>query len=115
MKSEEIMKTKSSYRALVATSILAVTSFVAFSAIAQDQSASTSPKPTTSTTATSAPQGAMPFDTPQQAADAVVKAAADYDVAQLTAIFGPDGKDFISGGDQVQDKSCRDGLRQARS
>jgi len=45
------------------------------------------------------------FDTPQQAAEAVVKAAGDYNVPDLMAIFGPDGKNFISGGDQVQDKN----------
>ncbi len=49
--------------------------------------------------------GPKAFDTPQQAADALIKAAADYDVAELTAIFGPDGEDFISGGDQVRDKN----------
>ena len=45
------------------------------------------------------------FDTPQQAADALIKAAGDYDVPELLAIFGPDGKDFVAGGDQVQDKN----------
>jgi len=45
------------------------------------------------------------FDSPQQAADAVIKAAGDYDVDALMAIFGPDGKDFITGGDLVQDKN----------
>jgi hypothetical protein len=55
--------------------------------------------------APAAPQDPMAFDTPQQAADAVVKAAGDYDVAQLMAIFGPDGKDFVSGGDAVQAKN----------
>ncbi len=49
--------------------------------------------------------GPMAFDTPQQAADAVIKAAGDYDVPQLMAIFGPDGKDFVSGGDPVQAKN----------
>ena len=49
--------------------------------------------------------GPKAFDTPQQAADAVIKAAGDYDVPELTAIFGPDGEDFISGGDQVRDKN----------
>jgi hypothetical protein len=47
----------------------------------------------------------MAFETPQQAADAVIKAAADYDVAQLMAIFGPDGEDVVSGGDAVQAKN----------
>jgi hypothetical protein len=49
--------------------------------------------------------GPKAFDTPQQAAEAVIKAAGDYDVPELMAIFGPDGKDFISGGDPVQDKN----------
>lgn len=48
----------------------------------------------------------MAFNTPQEAADAVVKAAANYDVQQLLAIVGPDGKDFITGGDEVQNKKA---------
>ena len=79
---------------------------MSLTAIAQDQSTSAPSAKPTSSGGTSAPQGAMPFDTPQQAADAVVKAAADYDVSQLMAIFGPDGKDFITGGDQVKDKTA---------
>jgi Protein of unknown function (DUF2950) len=55
--------------------------------------------------ASTAAPGGKAFDTPQQAADAVIKAAADYDVDALMAIFGPDGKDVISGGDQVQAKN----------
>ena len=50
-------------------------------------------------------QGPKAFDTPQQAAEALIKAAGDYDVPELMAIFGPDGEDFISGGDQVRDKN----------
>jgi hypothetical protein len=50
-------------------------------------------------------QGPKAFDTPQQAAEAVIKAAGDYDVPALMAIFGPDGEDFVSGGDPVQDKN----------
>src|SRR5271165_640455 len=61
-------------------------------------------QPATPAAATAAPAGKA-FDTPQQAADAVIKAAADYDVDALMAIFGPDGKDFVTGGDQVQNKN----------
>ena len=43
-----------------------------------------------------AAQGPKAFDTPQQAAEALIKAAGDYDVPELMAIFGPDGKDFIA-------------------
>jgi len=55
---------------------------------------------------TSKPAATLPkaFDTPQQAADALIKAAADYNVPDLLAIFGSDGEDFITGGDEVQAK-----------
>jgi hypothetical protein len=47
------------------------------------------------------------FDTPQQAADAMILAVKNDDVAALLAIFGPDGKDFISTEDDVQDRNSR--------
>lgn len=59
----------------------------------------------TQPTTQAAAQGPKAFGTPQQAADAVIKAATDYDVDALMAIFGPDGKDFVTGGDQVQNKN----------
>ncbi|MBV8553406.1 MAG: DUF2950 domain-containing protein [Acidobacteriaceae bacterium] len=52
-----------------------------------------------------APQGARAFDTPQQAAEALIKAAGAYDVPELMAIFGPEGKDFVSSADPVRDKN----------
>jgi len=45
------------------------------------------------------------FETPQQAADALIQATTNYDVSALTAIFGPEGKDFISSADPIQDKN----------
>jgi Protein of unknown function (DUF2950) len=45
------------------------------------------------------------FATPQAAADALIKATADYDTATLLQIFGPDGKDFVESADEVQDKN----------
>jgi hypothetical protein len=47
------------------------------------------------------------FDTPQQAAEVAIQALASDDVAALLEIFGPDGKDFVSTGDDVQDKNAR--------
>jgi hypothetical protein len=44
------------------------------------------------------------FDTPQQAADAVVDAAATFDVVALTRIFGTDGDDIVLTGEFAQDK-----------
>jgi hypothetical protein len=45
------------------------------------------------------------FDTPQQAAEALINAAAAYDVPELMAIFGPDGEDFVASADPVEDKN----------
>ena len=51
------------------------------------------------------PSAAMAFNTPEQAAEALIRAAESYDVSTLLAIFGPDGKDFVSSSDPVRDKS----------
>ena len=44
------------------------------------------------------------FDTPDQAAEALVKAAESYDVAALLAILGSDGRDLIVTGEPARDK-----------
>ena len=49
--------------------------------------------------------GPMAFNTPQQAAEALIQAAESYDVSTLLAIFGPNGKDFVSSSDPVNDKN----------
>ncbi len=51
------------------------------------------------------PAGPKAFGTPQQAADALIKAAGAYDVSELLAIFGPDGEDFVESADPVRDKN----------
>jgi hypothetical protein len=53
-------------------------------------------------TVTAAPKT---FDTPQQAAKALIDAAGAYDVPELMAIFGPDGQDFVASADPVEDKN----------
>ncbi|HTY43315.1 MAG TPA: DUF2950 domain-containing protein [Thermoanaerobaculia bacterium] len=52
-----------------------------------------------------AASGAQAFDTPQQAADALVQAATAGDVAALERIFGPAGKNLVVSGDPVEDKN----------
>jgi hypothetical protein len=47
------------------------------------------------------------FDTPQQAADVMILAVTNDDVTALLEIFGPAGKEFVSTGDDVQDKNSR--------
>ena len=51
--------------------------------------------------------GAKAFDTPKQAADALVAAVEKDDVDALLAILGPGGKDIVSSGDAVEDKNNR--------
>src|SRR5437867_2127567 len=45
------------------------------------------------------------FDTPKQAADALIQAAANFDVAAAKEILGPDSEDIVSSEDPVQDKN----------
>jgi DUF2950 family protein len=54
----------------------------------------------------SAPASAQKqFDTPQQAADALVQVAANFDVAAAKEILGPDAEDIVASEDPVQDKN----------
>jgi hypothetical protein len=64
--------------------------------------------PQTKAPATAATQPSQrTFDTPQQAADAMVLAVKNDDVPALLQIFGPAGKDFVDTSDDVQDKNSR--------
>jgi hypothetical protein len=94
----ETMKTRhpSFISPITLFALLLVTSLfiVPMTAVAQAQAAA---QPTT--------QGPKAFDTPQQATQELIKAAAAYDVPELMAIFGPDGEDFISSADPVRDKN----------
>jgi hypothetical protein len=62
---------------------------------------------TKAATSTPAQQPQKTFDTAQQAADAMVLAVKNDDVAALLEIFGPAGKDFVDTSDDVQDKNSR--------
>jgi hypothetical protein len=55
--------------------------------------------------ATGAPSAsATTFDTPQQAADALVEAADKFDVAALSHMFGPGGEGVVFSGEFAQDR-----------
>src|SRR5205809_5307736 len=45
------------------------------------------------------------FDTPKQAADALIQVAANFDVAAAKEILGPDSDDIVASEDPVQDKN----------
>lgn len=73
-----------------------------------------SQKPASPATTTSA-VSAKAFDTPQHAADALVAAAENFDLATLTQIFGPEGNDVVFSGEFSQDrKHAADFAAQAR-
>lgn len=55
-------------------------------------------------TATSQPQQKQ-FNTPKEAADALVQVAANFDVAAAKDILGPDSEDIVASEDPVQDKN----------
>jgi len=57
-----------------------------------------------SRTATGPANVQMSFSSPQEAAVALIQAAANYDVPVLLHIFGPEGKDLVSSADPVADK-----------
>ena len=69
-----------------------------FCVIAPDSQGQSGPKE-------SPPTAAMEFNTPQQAAEALISAADSQDVSRLLEIFGPDGKDFVASSDPIRDKS----------
>ena len=45
------------------------------------------------------------FATPEDAVNELIKATSDYDIPALKQIFGPEGSEFISTADPVQDKN----------
>jgi hypothetical protein len=47
------------------------------------------------------------FATPQEAAQALVDAAAQNDTAALLKLFGPQGRDIVESGDTAEDKTAR--------
>jgi hypothetical protein len=63
---------------------------------------------TTAKTASNNPNNAATgperFATPQQAADALIKAANNFDVPLLDRIFGPEGEDIVETGEPARDR-----------
>lgn len=71
-------------------------------AVAQ-QSSQPAPKATRATSNASS-IGGQSFDSPKSAADALVKAAGDFNEIALDRLFGPDGKDIVFTGEFAQDQ-----------
>ena len=62
------------------------------------------PEPKQQSTAAAQPQQKQ-FDTPKQAADALIEVAANFDVAAAKEILGPDSDDIVTSEDPVMDKN----------
>jgi len=58
----------------------------------------------TTTVTTTSNSEAKTFNTPQEAANALVKAADKFEVAALLEIFGPGGDDIVFSGEYAQDR-----------
>jgi len=57
-----------------------------------------------SESAKSSPSARTPFDSPEQAANALIQAADQFDVPALMQMFGPAGSDLVASADPVEDK-----------
>jgi len=77
------------------------------------QSADTTPRPAQNTVQ---PAGAVKtFDSPRQAADALIDAADRFDVGALAALFGPADKNIVLSGEPAQDRQrAREFVEEAR-
>jgi hypothetical protein len=103
---EKIMKTKrntmTSSKIIGLAAALLTTSLLATGSIAApEKNKSVEKQPDAQGT----PQpGQKQFDTPKQAADALIQVATNLDVAAAKEILGPDGEDLVSSEDPVMDK-----------
>ncbi len=63
------------------------------------------PEPKQESTSAAAQPQQKQFDTPKQAADALIQVAANFDVAAAKEILGPDSDDIVTSEDPVMDKN----------
>src|SRR5579859_1537947 len=89
---------KSKFKLLNTTIVAAIAYLVIYSFAAQVPAFAQEQSP--------APAQQKGFATPQSAVEALVQAAASYDVPSLLSILGPDGKDLVSSADTVRDKNA---------
>ena len=78
-----------------------ITGAMAFLSVRGDLAAQ---QPAAKNAPASAAAGAKTFDSPQQAADALVAAAEQFDQRLLLEIFGPGGEDIVFSGEYPQDR-----------
>jgi hypothetical protein len=99
-----VMKSTSANRKvskLFWTSCAVVCSCLSASVLVAGQEPSAKPAQVTPASSTAGPRG---FDSPEQAAGALVAAAEKFDEPELEKIFGPDGYDVVLTGEVPQDR-----------
>lgn len=96
-KMNSILPNRTYFRLLWTVCVMACTLLAAPVSPAAPQSSATK-------ASAAAASGAKLFDTPEQAADALVAAAAKFDVDALHEIFGPSGDDIYLTGEYPQDR-----------
>ena len=98
-----IRNTMTSSKMIVLATAVLITAFFAPASLAAPEKKETAAK---QEEAQATPQpGQKQFDTPKQAADALIQVATNFDVAAAKEILGPDGEDIVSSEDPVQDKN----------
>ena len=89
---------------IIVTGAACLSTQVLFGAHQAPTNTQVSPAQTPAATTAPRPVEGEIFDTPQQAADALIVAAGKYDEAALAKIFGPNGKEVIFTGEAAQDR-----------
>ena len=99
------LKEITSSKIFVIVEVILITGFLASALIA----AVPAQKETASTKEQTKDEGPSPeqkqFDTPKQAADALIEVATNFDAAKAKEILGPDSEDLVSSEDPVADKN----------
>jgi hypothetical protein len=91
-----------SSKMIVLAAAILITSFLVSGAVAAPEKKEAAAKQEAQGT----PQpGQKEFDTPKQAADALIQVAANFDAAAAKEVLGPDGEDIVASEDPVQDKN----------
>jgi hypothetical protein len=94
--------TMTSSKMIVLAAAILITSFLVSGAVAAPEKKEAAAKQEAQGT----PQpGQKEFDTPKQAADALIQVAANFDAAAAKEVLGPDGEDIVASEDPVQDKN----------
>ena len=94
---------KSKLRIMTSSKILLIASAISSSCLLGLALHAAAPSKTDASAASQPAQ--KQFDTPKQAADALIQVASNFDVAAAKEILGPDSEDIVASEDPVQDKN----------